>query len=295
MAGLQLGPCPSLRGPSRGCQAAWGGCGQGAGAEWAAAFPPSRHTGQGPSGSGGGLSRGGDGSAWRSRWTGTRAQPARVSAALRTVSHPGLAESESLGRRPVTGSRRNARAGGQEETRSSFMEAGHQEGRQRAQRLWGGFSAPCTLNPCETSLFQGGRAQPVSKPDQDSRLHRPQPASQPGRSSRTPASYPRPSRRGDGGLRSPTPCSKPQPRSAAANSTGILRSPLALRGRVHPKRQCRWGPCCLSSNPGSTLLSCVTLGEYLRFSVPKFPHMQNGAVDGPPPALPCEDETRDCV
>lgn len=70
--------------------------------------------------------------------------------ALRMASHPGV-KSESLGKRPVTVSCRNSQARGQKETRSSSMEAGHQEGRLKAQRLGSVFSMLGTLGPRETS------------------------------------------------------------------------------------------------------------------------------------------------
>lgn len=75
--------------------------------------------------------------------------------ALRMASHPGI-ESESLGKGPVTVSCRNSLARSQKETRSSSMEAGHQEGRHEAQCGGSVFSMLGTLGTCEASHSREG-------------------------------------------------------------------------------------------------------------------------------------------
>lgn len=107
---------------------------------WPQSFLPAATQGR-ALGSGGGLSWGGDGSAWGSAWTRTLARPAGVSPALRTESHPGRAESESLGQRRATVSCRHSQAGGQEETRSGpWKPATGKEGKEPKA---GGVSPPC--------------------------------------------------------------------------------------------------------------------------------------------------------
>lgn len=107
---------------------------------WPQSFLPAATQGR-ALGAGGGLSRGGDGSAWGSAWTRTLARPAGVSPALRTESHPGRAKSDSLGQRPATVPCRHSQAGGQEETGSGpWKPATRKEGKEPKA---GGVSPPC--------------------------------------------------------------------------------------------------------------------------------------------------------
>lgn len=166
-AGLQQGRGrPSLPGPW-GARQPEGAVDREQELSWPQSFLPAATQGR-ALGSGGGLSWGGDGSAWGSACTRTLARPAGVSPALRTESHPGRAESESLGQRPATGSCRHSQAGGQEETRSGpWKPATGKEGKE--PKL-----VECLLHPGHTRPTgnvtpqgRGAGALPVSKMDRD--------------------------------------------------------------------------------------------------------------------------------